>query len=135
MLRQKFNLCPSIVKNKLFKSYFSNVYMCALWVNHRKTVFQHINKEPLWGNPPTRISNMKSACYLSLVGQDAPTCFSQLITLMKSNVFSNVLSNISYRWYVTIWSTPYYLINTCVLLRYTRCPWLPTCRTVESISI
>ena len=28
------------VKVKLFTAYFSNVYMYALWVNHRKTAFQ-----------------------------------------------------------------------------------------------
>ena len=25
---------------KLFTAYFNNVYMCALWVNYRKTAFQ-----------------------------------------------------------------------------------------------
>ena len=28
-----------LVKVKLFTAYFSNVYMCALWVNYRKTTF------------------------------------------------------------------------------------------------
>ena len=41
MLHQKFHFCSSAVKNKLFTAYFSNVYMCALWVNYRKAVFQH----------------------------------------------------------------------------------------------
>ena len=41
MLHKKFNFCSSIVKNKLFTAYFSDVYMCALWVNSRKAVFQH----------------------------------------------------------------------------------------------
>ena len=41
MLRQHFHYCSSAVKNKLFTAYFSNVYMCALWVNYRKAVFQH----------------------------------------------------------------------------------------------
>ena len=39
MLRQTFHYCFSAVKNKLFTVYFSNVYMCALWVNYRKAVF------------------------------------------------------------------------------------------------
>ena len=41
ILRQKFHYCSSVVKNKLFTAYFSNVYMCALWVNYRKAVFKH----------------------------------------------------------------------------------------------
>ena len=38
-LRQKFPMCSTAVKVKLFTAYFSNVYMCALWVNCRKTTF------------------------------------------------------------------------------------------------
>ena len=38
-LRQKFHMCSTAVKVKLFTAYFSNVYMCALWVNYRKTMF------------------------------------------------------------------------------------------------
>ena len=38
-LRQKFHMCSTVVKVKLFTAYFSNVYMCALWVNFRKTAF------------------------------------------------------------------------------------------------
>ena len=38
-LRQKFHMCSTAVKVKLFTAYFSNVYMCALWVNYRKTTF------------------------------------------------------------------------------------------------
>ena len=32
-------MCSTAVKVKLFTAYFSNVYMCALWVNYRKTTF------------------------------------------------------------------------------------------------
>ena len=32
-------MCSTAVKVKLFTAYFSNVYMCALWVNYRKTAF------------------------------------------------------------------------------------------------
>ena len=35
-LRQKCHMCSTAVKVKLFTAYFSNVYMCALWVNYRK---------------------------------------------------------------------------------------------------
>ena len=38
-LRQKFHMCSTVVKVKLFTAYFSNVYMCVLWVNYRKTKF------------------------------------------------------------------------------------------------
>ena len=38
-LRQKCHMCSTAVKVKLFTAYFSNVYMCALWVNYRKTTF------------------------------------------------------------------------------------------------
>ena len=38
-LRQKCHMCSTAVKIKLFTAYFSNVYMCALWVNYRKTTF------------------------------------------------------------------------------------------------
>ena len=37
-LRQKFHMCSTAVKVKLFTAY--NVYMCALWVNYRKIVQQ-----------------------------------------------------------------------------------------------
>ena len=30
-LRQKFHMCSTAVKVKLFTAYFSNIYMCALW--------------------------------------------------------------------------------------------------------
>ena len=33
-------MCSTAVKVKLFTAYFNNVYMCALWVNYRKTAFQ-----------------------------------------------------------------------------------------------
>ena len=39
-LRNKFHMCSTAVKVKLFTAYFNNVYMCALWVNYRKTAFQ-----------------------------------------------------------------------------------------------
>ena len=39
-LRNKFHMCSTAVKIKLFTAYFNNVYMCALWVNYRKTAFQ-----------------------------------------------------------------------------------------------
>ena len=38
-VHQKFHMCSTAVKVKLFTAYFSNVYMCALWVNYRKTTF------------------------------------------------------------------------------------------------
>ena len=38
-LRQKCHMCSTAVKVKLFTAYFSNVYMCALWVNYRKPTF------------------------------------------------------------------------------------------------
>ena len=38
-LLQKCHMCSTAVKVKLFTDYFSNVYMCALWVNYRKTTF------------------------------------------------------------------------------------------------
>ena len=38
-LRQKLHMCSTAVKVKLFTAYFSNVYMCALRVNYRKTTF------------------------------------------------------------------------------------------------
>ena len=38
-LRQKCQTCSTAVKVKLFTAYFSNVYMCALWVNYRTTAF------------------------------------------------------------------------------------------------
>ena len=38
-LRQKVHMCSTSVKVKLFTAYFSNVYMCALWVNYRSTTF------------------------------------------------------------------------------------------------
>ena len=39
-LRNKFHMCSTAVRVKLFTAYFNNVYMCALWVNYRKTAFQ-----------------------------------------------------------------------------------------------
>ena len=38
-LRQTFRMCSTAVKVKLFTAYFNNVYMCALWLNYRKTTF------------------------------------------------------------------------------------------------
>ena len=38
-LRQKCHMCSTAVKVKLFTAYLSNVDMCALWVNYRKTTF------------------------------------------------------------------------------------------------
>ena len=38
-LRQQFHMCSTAVKVKIFTAYFSNVYMCALRVNYRKTTF------------------------------------------------------------------------------------------------
>ena len=36
----KNNFCSTAIKNKLSTAYFSNIYMCALWVNCRKVNFQ-----------------------------------------------------------------------------------------------
>ena len=41
-LRQKFHMCSTAVKVKLFTAYFSNVDMCALWVNYRQTAFHQL---------------------------------------------------------------------------------------------
>ena len=38
-LRHKCHMCSTAVKVKPFTAYFSNVYMCALWVNYRKNTF------------------------------------------------------------------------------------------------
>ena len=35
-----FHFCSTAIKNKLFTAYFSNIYMCALWVHFRKANFQ-----------------------------------------------------------------------------------------------
>ena len=43
MLHQKFNFCSTAIKNKLVVAYFSNIYMCALWVNCRKANFQQFD--------------------------------------------------------------------------------------------
>ena len=43
-LRQKFHICSTAVKVKLTSAYFSNVYMCALWVNYRKTTFHQFSR-------------------------------------------------------------------------------------------
>ena len=39
MLRQRFHFCSSGVKNKLFTTFFNNIYMCALWVKCTKATF------------------------------------------------------------------------------------------------
>ena len=39
---QKFHMCSTAVKVKLITAYFSDVYMCALRVNSRKTTFQQL---------------------------------------------------------------------------------------------
>ena len=39
ILHKKFNFCSTAIK-KLFTAYFSNIYMCALWVNCKKANFQ-----------------------------------------------------------------------------------------------
>ena len=39
MLRQRFHFCTAAVKNKLFTTFFNNIYMCALWVKCSKTIF------------------------------------------------------------------------------------------------
>ena len=41
MLLRKFHFCTDAVKDKLFKAYCCNVYLCSLWVNSRKSVFKH----------------------------------------------------------------------------------------------
>ena len=41
-LRQKFHMCSTAVKVKLFIAYFSNVYMRAFWVNYRKTFHRFV---------------------------------------------------------------------------------------------
>ena len=38
----KIHFCFTTIKNKLFTAYFSNIYMCALWVNCRKANFSHL---------------------------------------------------------------------------------------------
>ena len=38
-LHQKCHMCSTAVIVTLCTGYFSNVYMCALWVNYRKTTF------------------------------------------------------------------------------------------------
>ena len=39
ILRQHFHFCSSDVKNKLFTTFFNNIYMCALWVKCTKSTF------------------------------------------------------------------------------------------------
>ena len=39
MLRQRFHFCSADVKNKLFSTFFNNIYMCALWVKCTKSTF------------------------------------------------------------------------------------------------
>jgi hypothetical protein len=41
MLLRKFYFCTDAVKERLFKTYCCNVYLCSLWVNCRKSVFKH----------------------------------------------------------------------------------------------
>ena len=37
MLLRKFYFCSERVKNRLFSSYCSNLYLCSLWANYRKS--------------------------------------------------------------------------------------------------
>ena len=42
MLIRKFYFCSTVVKNRLFSSYCSNMYLCVLWVNYRKCAFNSL---------------------------------------------------------------------------------------------
>ena len=41
ILLRTFYFCSKKVKDKLFSSYCSNVYLCSLWANYRKAAMQH----------------------------------------------------------------------------------------------
>ena len=42
MLLKKFYFCSTAVKNRLFSSYCSNVYLCVLWAKYRKCVIDSL---------------------------------------------------------------------------------------------
>ena len=37
ILLREFYFCSERVKNRLFSSYYSNLYLCSLWANYRKS--------------------------------------------------------------------------------------------------
>ena len=41
ILLRKFYFCSERVKNRLFSSYCSNLYLCALWAKYRKSSIRH----------------------------------------------------------------------------------------------
>ena len=41
ILLRKFYFCSERVKNRLFSSYCSNLYLCSLWVKYRKASIRH----------------------------------------------------------------------------------------------
>ena len=77
------------VKVKLFTAYFSNVYMCALWVNYRKTTFHQFvvaynNSYRILNRLPVRCSASEMFATNNV---NSCTCVAQICYSLTKRIF------------------------------------------------
>ena len=63
ILLRKFYFCSERVKNRLFSSYCSNLYLCSLWANYRKSSISRFNVS--YNNAFRILHNLHMRCSVS----------------------------------------------------------------------
>ena len=83
-LRQRCHMCSTAVKVKLFTACFSNVYMCALCVNYRKTTFHQFTVA--YNNSYRILSRLPMRCSAS--GMFATDNVNSCTCVIRKSIFS-----------------------------------------------
>ena len=96
MLLRKFYFCSERVKNRLFSSYCSNLYLCSLWANYRKSsisrfIVSYNNAFRILHNLHMRCS--ASSMFANAVVDSCSTCIRKSIfsLMMRLNTSINVI--------------------------------------------
>ena len=96
ILLRKFYFCSERVKNRLFSSYCSNLYLCSVWANYRKSsisrfIVSYNNSFRILHNLHMRCS--ASSMFANAVVDNCSTCIRKSIfsLMMRLNTSINVI--------------------------------------------
>ena len=96
ILLRKFYFCSERVKNRLFSSYCSNLYLCSLWANHRKSSMSRFIVS--YNNAFRILHNLHMRCsasfmFANAVVDNCSTCIRKSIFSLMSmlNTSTNII--------------------------------------------
>jgi len=118
MLSRKFYFCTPMVKKNLFRSYCGNMYLCALWINFRKSVFNSVRVA--YNNAFRVLFGLKRSCSASemFVYNNVPG-FKDMIRKQIFSLKSRI--ELAHNKIIIIFVNSDFYLHSNILRSWTRC--------------